>query len=279
MKKILVPTDFSKVANNALTEAVHIARKSGAEIILLNVIEEGSSRSIRVTGEMMKGDVQENIFMLKLINKVKGQLDDIVNNNANVKITPELRLGNPYHGITDIISEHKVDLVVMGTQGSSGLEELLVGSNTEKVVRHAKCAVLSVCEPMLSSETNDVVYATNMGDDEERMVAALKTMQTMYDAKLHLTWINTPNNFERDKLTKQRMEKFARKHNLSNYTLNIYNDVTEEDGIISFAEDINANMIAMITHRRTGVAHLIAGSIAEDVVNHTKRPVLTLSVD
>jgi nucleotide-binding universal stress UspA family protein len=63
-----------------------------------------------------------------------------------------------------------------------------------------------------------------------------------------------------------------------NYSLNIYNDVTEEEGIVCFAEELNADMISMVTHRRTGIAHLIAGSIAEDVVNHSKRPVLTAGV-
>ena len=74
------------------------------------------------------------------------------------------------------------------------------------------------------------------------------------------------------------MEKFAKKHNLTNYSLNIYNDVTEEEGIVCFADEIDADLISMVTHRRTGIAHLIAGSIAEDVVNHTKRPVLTFSI-
>ena len=56
-------------------------------------------------------------------------------------------------------------------------------------------------------------------------------------------------------------------HELENYTVNIYNDVVEEDGIIYFARDIDADMIALSTHGRSGLMHLLSGSIAEDVVN------------
>lgn len=278
MKKILVPTDFSDIANNALAEALNIAKKSGAEIILLNVIEEGSSGSVRVTGEALSGNPQENIFMIKLIEKTKGQMEDLINNNSDVQITSELRLGNPYHGITDIISDHDVDMVVMGTEGASGIQELITGSNAEKVVRHAKCPVLSVHDRS-NGKYENLVFATSMDDNEDGLVNMLKQIQSLYDSQIHLVWVNTPNNFERDKLTNERMRRFVKKHDLQNCTINIYNDITEEDGIISFAEDKNADAIAMITHGRTGFAHLVAGSIAEDVVNHTKRPVLTFGVD
>jgi nucleotide-binding universal stress UspA family protein len=65
---------------------------------------------------------------------------------------------------------------------------------------------------------------------------------------------------------------------LKNYTINIFNDLSEEEGVIYFADSIHADMIAMATHGRTGFAHVLAGSIAEDVVNHSKRPVLTFVV-
>ena len=74
------------------------------------------------------------------------------------------------------------------------------------------------------------------------------------------------------------MEKFAKKLGLKNFTINIFNDITEEEGIIYFAESIDADLIAMATHGRTGFAHVLAGSIAEDVVGHAKRPVLTFVV-
>ncbi|NJO03488.1 MAG: universal stress protein [Bacteroidia bacterium] len=65
---------------------------------------------------------------------------------------------------------------------------------------------------------------------------------------------------------------------MENYSFHIYNELNEENGIIYFAEDMHADLIAVITHQRTGLAHLISGSIAEDVVNHANRPVLTFGL-
>lgn len=277
MKKILVPTDFSSIANNALEEAIQIGKKSGSEIILLSVVEEGSSGSVRVTGEIMNKDVQENVYFIKLIEKTKERLAEIITKQSDITIYPEIRMGNPFHSISQIVSEGDVDFIVMGTQGSSGIEELIIGSNTEKVVRHAKCPVLSVHDKS-SYKYSDIVYASSLEDSEEGMIDLLKEFQRRYNSNIHMVWVNTPNNFQRDKLTKIRMHQFIKKNTIENCSVNIYNDITEEDGIISFAEEKNADMISMITHGRTGFAHLIAGSIAEDVVNHTKRPVLTYSI-
>jgi nucleotide-binding universal stress UspA family protein len=100
----------------------------------------------------------------------------------------------------------------------------------------------------------------------------------LYNSTIHLVRINTPGDFQRDFIVREYMEKFAKKLGLKNYTINIFNDVTEEEGIIYFAETIDADLIAMATHGRTGFAHVMAGSIAEDVVGHAKRPVLTFVV-
>jgi nucleotide-binding universal stress UspA family protein len=97
----------------------------------------------------------------------------------------------------------------------------------------------------------------------------------MYDSTIHLVRINTPGNFQRDAVVKKYMEDFAKKLQLKNYTINVFNDLSEEEGIAYFAESIDADLIAMATHGRTGFAHVLAGSIAEEVVSHSKRPVLT----
>ena len=277
MKKILVPTDFSDIANNALNEAIEIAKKTNAEIILLSVVEEGSTGSIRITGELMNKDVQENIYFIKLVEKTKAQLADLISQHHEVTIYPEVRMGNPCHSISEIVKEGDVDFIVMGTRGTSGFNELVIGSNTEKVVRHAKCPVLSVHDKP-TDNYSDIIFATSFDDSESELIDLIKSFQSRYNSNIHMVWVNTPNNFERDKLTKIRMHQFIEKNKLSNCSVNVYNDITEEDGIISFAEEKNADLIAMITHGRTGFAHLIAGSIAEDVVNHTRRPVLTYSI-
>jgi nucleotide-binding universal stress UspA family protein len=282
MKKILVPTDFSKPAQIAVELARDIALKSGAELTLLHVIEEATGGSFNVEGQVdLEGGMEEKMFTLALIKKAKKQMENLINNSMfiGVKVKSELKMGTPFHGMRTIITDKKVDLVVMGTAGQTNMEEMIIGTNTEKVVRHAKCPVLTVQKKPANSEFKNIVYATALSKDEEAFAGIIKQVQKLYEnATIHLVRINTPANFQRDLVVKKYMEDFAKKLGLKNYTINIFNDMTEEEGIIYFADSIDADMIAMATHGRTGFAHVLAGSIAEDVVSHSKRPVLTYVV-
>ncbi len=278
MKKILVPTDFSKTALIACQVAADIARKANAEITLLHVIEEAVGNSLNVEGQVSAdAGWDEKIFTLKLIEKSKKQMAKLVEDPMleGIRVKDELRVGTPYHGMNKIITEKKVDLVVMGTAGRSDLEQMIIGSNTEKVVRTAICPVLTVHNKPSSMDFKSIVYATSMDKEEEVFSRIVRTTQKLYDATVHLVRINTPGNFQRDIVVKKYMQDFAKKLQLKNYTINVFNDVSEEEGIVYFADSIDADLIAMSTHGRTGFAHVLAGSIAEDVVSHSRRPVLT----
>jgi nucleotide-binding universal stress UspA family protein len=278
MKKILVPTDFSNPAKLAVEVACEIARKANAEVVLLHVIEVPSTESFNVEGQIGQlNEWDDKLFTLKLIELAKKQMALLtkVAEEYNVKATCRIKIGNPFHGIRTTIAEQKADLIVMGTSGHSRLEEMIVGSNTEKVVRHSKCPVLTVHEKSDGINFKNIVYATSMNNSEKAFAEVVKNAQDMYGATVHLVRINTPMNFKPDTVVKPVMETFARKVGLKNYETHIFNDFSEEEGIIHFADSIKADLIAMATHGRTGFAHVLIGSIAEDVANHARKPVLT----
>jgi nucleotide-binding universal stress UspA family protein len=278
MKRILVPTDFSKSAQIAIEVASDIAKKANAELVLLHVVEELSGNSFNIEGQVETSDNwEEKIFTMKLIEKAKKQLAKQLEDlrASGIKARQELRLGNPFHGMRTIVKDQKMDLVVMGTAGQTRLEDSIIGANTEKVVRSSQCPVLTVNKKPGTTEFKNIVYATSLSEDEEVFSRIIRNTQNLYDATLHLVRINTPANFQRYVTIKKYMQAFAKKLQLKNVTLNVFNDLSEEEGIIYFADSINADLIAMATHGRTGFAHVLAGSIAEDVVSHAKRPVLT----
>jgi len=278
MKKILIPTDFSKPAQNALKVAAAIAEKAKAKLILLHIVEVPYASSFNVDGEVSGAVPWENrLFTLKLIQNAKKKLADIVETiQANgINVSAEFRIGNAFQGIREIITSNKVDLIVMGTSGRTKLEEMLIGSNTEKVVRHADCPVLTVHDNSSKKKFKKIVFATSMRKEEIHFAAVVQAVQQLYDAKVHVVRINTPENFQPDATVKSVMENFVKKTGLQNYTLNIFNDYNEQEGILHFADSIDADLIAMATHGRTGLAQILAGSIAEKIANHSKRPVLT----
>ncbi len=278
MKIILVPTDFSPAAETALSVAASIAEKEITRLVLLHVLEFPGGDSFNVEGEVLTTENwDEKILSLKQIEAARQKLSRLVGElkKKGTETSSELRIGSPFHGIHSFITAEKVDLVVMGTAGHSKLEEMIIGSNTEKVVRHAKCPVLTVHHTPVKTDFKNIVYATNLSADEEPFAKVVINTRDMYHGTIHLVRINTPLNFESDVKIKKEMERFARKTGLVNYTINTFNHYKEEDGIIQFANNIDADLIALSTHGRTGFAHVLAGSIAEDVANHSKRPVLT----
>ncbi len=280
MKKILVPVDFSKTSIVALDTAFDIAKKAGSEITLLHIIEEPGNDSFSVQGQISTDDWEDKLYMFKLLEKAKKQLEKVVLDPKykDVKINGELRVGNAFHGIRTIITEQKVDLVVMGTKGTNSVSEMIIGTNTERVVRHSKVPVLTVQKKPAKSNYKNIVYATAMASDEEVFSKIVKRAQQIYSSTIHLVHINTPSDFQQDHLVRESMQKFAKSLQLKNYTINIYNDFSTEEGIVRFADYIDADMIAMATHGRSGFAHVIAGSVAEEVVSQSKRPVLTFVV-
>jgi nucleotide-binding universal stress UspA family protein len=278
MRRILVPTDFSDQARNAFEVAVAIAQKTGAAIKLLHVVEmPGSSYAFSATGDLVGNNGMEQVYMMKLLENTRHRMAELEKTikHEGVEVVQEVDADSVISKIRRVIREDKVDLVVMGSKGSSGMDEFLIGSNTEKVVRTAECPVLTVKGRVKNFEIRNIVLPSDFKREIGSAVEKFKYFQQVFGAKLHMVYINTPGAFESTSNLRQRMQKAADRYALENYTINVYNDTIEEDGILHFAEEIKADMVMMATHGRTGLSHLLSGSIAEDLVNHSDIPVLT----
>jgi nucleotide-binding universal stress UspA family protein len=286
VKKILVPTDFSEQAGHALDFAIQIAGKSQAEIVLINVVDYPGMYTAWSGGMNVIGgaeppfDTLDDKFITSMLDKSKDEMKSVAGRweSKNVKIHRISEIGNPYSVISEKIQKENVNLVIMGSKGATGLEEVMIGSNTEKVVRYSRCPVITIKKKRDFSRINKIAFASNFEGDQSHVIEELKKLQEIFNASLHLVKINTPNNFENTRTIYGEMQNFVDTHQITNYKLNIYNDFMEEEGIIYFAQDIDADMIALATHGRTGIMHLLSGSIAEDVVNHAKRPVWTCRI-
>jgi nucleotide-binding universal stress UspA family protein len=276
MKSILVPTDFSTHANYALHLAKQIALKTKASIQLLHIVEQpGSQYLTPVSGGVQ--DQIDNMYVLKLIEKMKAQLQVAANELTQEGVTTKfkIKIGNPFKQISSLIESEDYNLIVMGTKGTSGLQEIMVGSNTEKVIRHADCPVITLKKQVDIGSIKNIVFTVDHFSHHEHEARQLKFIQDLFKARVHLVTINTPGNFLIERHLVNSMHEFVREHQISNHTINVYSDISEEQGIIHFAEDQQADAIVMGTHGRTGIRHLLAGSLSEDVVNHSTLPVIT----
>lgn len=273
MKKILVPCDFSDSAVQAFKFAVEVANQSKGEIILLNVVE----LPVVHDNVMMPTFSFEEAYLTEMeanANKDFGKMKAKWAKDG-VKINTHILYGSPTPTITRFVEEKKIDLIIMGTKGASGLREFFVGSNTEKIVRWSPIPVIAIKKSVKPASIKNIVFPTTLNNNEEELTMRIKAVQSFFKAKLHVLYVNTPANFTTDVITRQKMKNFAKRFMLKDYTLNVFNDLSEELGVSNFIKEVNGDMVAMATHGRKGLSHLMSGSIAEDVVNHIDCPIWT----
>tara|TARA_A100000171_G_scaffold45234_1_gene48746 strand:- start:2124 stop:2972 length:849 start_codon:yes stop_codon:yes gene_type:complete len=279
MKTILVPIDFSEQSKYALNFAAQLAKKGNLQVHAINIIEGPQNHTFNTMGDGFANESEDYFFLKQLIDKTKENMNALLQSKAysGIYVIGSVEVGNPYQSISKAIADHEADLVVMGSKGASGIDEVLIGSNTEKVVRFAKCPVVTIKSEVNLTGIKNIVLATNLEEDQTKLIQKLKEMQKITGAKLHLVKINTPNSFHTQRQMEEEFAKYIKEHGLGNIQTAIYNESSEEDGILFYAEDVKADLIAIGTHGRTGLLHLLSGSIAEDLVNHSQIPVWTLS--
>jgi len=263
MKAILVPCDFSLPSIEAFKFAVSMAEKSQGTVHLLHVVE---LPALYDSGAVL---AFEKAYMADRKKAVEYDFQKMRNKWAKdlpIKIKTYVEYGVAVPVIRRMIRTTKCDLVVLGTHGATGLKDFTIGSNTEKIVRSSPVPVLSIKKAMKT--VRNIVVPTLPDFDLEPLMMEIKELQAFFGATMHVLYVNTPVMFRTDSSVKPTLKEFAKRFMLKNYTLNTCNAMTQEEGIAAFAAESKADMIAMRTHGRRGIAHLAMGSIAEDVVNH-----------
>ena len=278
MKKILVPTDFSSDADNALDFAIKFNEKYNAEIVLMHVLELPAA-SVNYGADMTSATA-EVIYRRELIDGISKNLhkraDKVRASGQEAAI--RIEYGSPYKSIGEEVKEERADWVILGSRGASGLKEVFVGSNAEKVIRHSKCPVITIQEPADLEAMTNLVYASDMRPEGDSVAQQVKEFQKMFDLKVHLVKVKTPYNFISDEVARKEMAEFVKRNDMADFTTNVVEAEFADQGVVEFAEGIHAGMIAMGTHGRTGIAHFLGGSQAEDVANHAAIPVLTFRI-
>jgi nucleotide-binding universal stress UspA family protein len=274
MKRILVPTDFSKHAEYALRVAAQIAKKNNSEIYLLHMLELPHQGSDAVSS----GSAIPQIMYFKemAINKLETLMDaDFL---EGINVSEIIQFEKAFDGIMEISKKNNVDLIVMGSHGASGYEEMFIGSNAEKVVRSSEVPVLVIKNETDEFKADKLVFASDFSDEIKKPFAKLIEFATIFNSHLDLVMINTPNSFKSTAVAEKIMTEFLEGTNFTNYSSHIYNDVNVEKGILNYSSSVDADIIGMCTHGRTGFSHFFNGSISEDLVNHTVRPVITFKI-
>jgi nucleotide-binding universal stress UspA family protein len=274
MKTILVPTDFSEHAEYALRVAAQIARKNNSEIILLHMLELPHQAGDAIGS----GHNIPEIMFFK--NKAIANLEELMDVDYldGINVSEIVQFEKAFEGILAVSKKNNVDFIVMGSHGASGFQEMFIGSNTEKVVRHSDVPVLVIKNKTDEFIADNFVFASNFSEEIKKPFKQLVAFAKSFNSHLNLVMINTPNSFRPTHVSEKIMADFVKEFDYDNHSLHIYNDANVEKGVLNFSNKVKADLIGMCTHGRTGFAHFFNGSVSEDLVNHAVRPVITFKI-
>lgn len=274
MKRILIPVDFSEYSEEAIKVAAQIARENNFEIILLHLLELPNQANVAFGNTNSIPEIM--FFKNKAISKLEEMMD--ADHFKGIEVYEAVEFKKVSEGIIDASIKNNVDLIVMGSHGTSGFKESLVGSNTEKVVRFSEIPVLVIKKQGESFVPRNFVFASDFSEETKTPFKKMVEFAKFFKSKLFLVTICTPGSFRTTSSTDKIMNDFISQFEVENYSTHIYNDTNIENGIINFANSVNADLIGICTHGRTGLAHFYNGSIGGDLVNHAIKPVLTFKI-
>lgn len=279
MNKILVPTDFSEQAENALKVAVKIAKEHNSEIYLLHMLELPLDLINPADNETTSNDLPESIFFMKLAHQ---KFNSIMKKDylKGVTIHETVEFHEAFAGIMDISKKHGCDLIVMGSNGSQGAKEMFIGSNTEKVVRNSNIPVLVIKEEFSDFTINKVLYATNLSTETAQSFIDAKEFADKLKASIEVVYINTSKKFKTSDEIDKKREIFYDQIGFTEdeVPFTVRHEHNTEDGIVNYAKQKEFDIICIGTHGRKGVSRFFNGSLSEDLVNHAKIPVVAFKI-
>ncbi|MBN2175893.1 MAG: universal stress protein [Bacteroidales bacterium] len=272
MKTILVPTDFSDYALFALKAAASIARKIKAKIVLAHVYNLPSD------------GMDMHYYIDQYYQDIKKQAVVELNKFAAMDFLKRIKVEKLV--LTDMLMWQIVtlerfkgiDLIVIGSHGKSGFNKIFIGSNTEKIVRLADSPVLTIKNELEDFSIDRMVFASNFYEEAYAAFEKIKFFADIYHSHIDLLKVITPKNFEPSAQSVKLIHDFISKFKLNDCSINIYNSFNIEQGIIDFSIEKNSDLIAIETHGRTGFAHLINGSLTEDLLKQESKPILSIKM-
>ncbi len=264
---ILVPTDFSEVAENALQNAIQVAKVYKNEITLLYILEESFLGGIF---SKTQSDVMRDAILTKL--KVKA---DEITAQHHVKVSVRVESGKVYKTIATVANEEKFDSIIMGSHGASGLEQI-VGSNASRTIQYAEVPVVVVpAENKGSKGYKKIVMPFDLTLETRQKVEWGIHIAKKFDSEIHLVYSKTDDEYLDIKMKANiaSVEHTLKGANVS-YTLYELKDSVLDNfatEIHNYANIVSADLIVAMTHTEKGISEVLIGTLTQQLVNKASK--------
>ncbi|PHN04966.1 universal stress protein [Flavilitoribacter nigricans] len=265
MKKILVPTDFSENAYNALNFAIAFANEFGSEIFLIHTFKLYSSTGMFISVESyMEDDARKDLA--EMIRETKPKLK----NGATVK--HKLYRGDAAPVIASVADKEGFNLIIMGTQGASGLKEIFTGSTTNGVIKASRTPLLMIPEGCPYQPLKTAVFAIDQDEiSGTEVVEPLLKIARIFDTRINVFHQDTGG---RDSGIKARIRQFLDPVEASYHFSLDEQHIT--DSIDEFVEEKQADLLCMIRRKRSFLESIFHQSVTTEEAFHSKIPLLVL---
>lgn len=276
MKRILLPTDFSDNAFNALCYAVQLFEKEKCEFTLLhtytpvtyNVGTPADSYSTFELLEILKVTVAQNLDKTEKLLKEKFK-------NPNHIFEKVSSFNILINEMQDQIKEKNIDLIVMGTSGATGAKEIFLGTNTMYTIKKIKCAVIAVPANFIYEQPKEILFPTDFNFSyKNRYLSFVRDLCKINNSKLHI--FNVIH--EEDKATDHEMmmdflDKYF-EHNSHRFHIAEHKDIQE--AIVEFELKNKINLLIMIHTKHSFFENILFKPVINKIVFHTKVPFLVI---
>lgn len=279
IKKILVPTDFSEVSLCALDYAANIARVAGAEIILLHVFESYQDNTKMKQPLNMKEIVESGI---------EDQLEEVKSQNKNLwglKLRSKVMQGKIHQQIQVAAKHEKIDLIVMGTHGVSGIGDIskfFLGSNAYRTVANAPCPILTVREAKKNIRFKDIVLPFDNSKESKLKVDFAIEWAKLFESTIHLLALTAVLDeltltSEISKLKKLVGEVETKLKNANiPYHVKMMRNKKISSSVIDYAKKSNADIIFIVTGKVYAINEILGASTQKNIITDSHVPVLSL---
>jgi nucleotide-binding universal stress UspA family protein len=279
MRRILVPTDFSRHAEDALRYAVWLGERHEAEVTVLHVDEFSVAPfgALGPRGEAIAAYEREKLRFIRaqfnlLRKKVQG---------APIRLKTHLAQGRAYKVIVEESERRKCDLLVIATRGLTPLSARVIGSTAERVVRLSRQPVLSLqSAPEDPGKIRSILCPTDLSPAGNVALTYALSIARQNKAVLYVQYVSVLENPESEAEIRKRLPVLHDFHPLADEVRVHYifdRDVDPGNSILRFADDREVDLIVMSAHGRNGLRRVYVGNITAEVVQQSSSPVLTVT--
>ena len=273
--QILIPVDFGEQAMIALRQSYNLARLTKSEITLVHVIDEDFLKPFQ---DIVSAKHNYERHLKDDVEKRLKEIANQVHTETGVKVNTITRSGKIYEGILEAAKKINASLIVMGTMGAIGLKKKILGSNASRVVREADCPVITIKGQDHRFGIKHILLPLDLTKETKEKVSKAINLARMFGSIIHVvSVVESDDEFIMNKLTRQmsQVESFIQSADLKCTSEFIKgSDVVEE--ILKTAKRVEADLIMIMTQQETGFTDLFISSAAQEIINHSDIPVLSI---